>query len=95
NEFVAYNRTEAQVGEFIGADDLIYQTIEDLVTSAREGNPAIGRFDCSVFDGNYVTGDIDDDYLDRLSLHRSDRMKQRREAELNTDQSVIELHNHA
>ncbi|MGE0622513.1 MAG: amidophosphoribosyltransferase [Pseudomonadales bacterium] len=95
NEFVAYNRTEAQVGEFIGADDLIYQTIGDLVESAREGNPAISRFDCSVFDGNYVTGDIDDDYLDRLSLHRSDQMKQRREAELHADQSVIELHNHA
>jgi len=95
NEFVAYNRTEAQVGEFIGADDLIYQTIDDLVASAREGNPQIARFDCSVFDGNYVTGDIDDDYLDRLSLHRSDQMKQRREAELHADQSVIELHNHA
>jgi len=95
NEFVAYNRDEEQVGKLIGADWLIYQTIDDLVDSAREGNPRIETFDCSVFDGNYVTGDIDDAYLDRISLHRSDTMKQRRDAELTSDQSVIELHNHA
>ncbi len=94
NEFVAYNRTEEQVAEAIGADWLVYQRIEDLVASAQEGNPAITSFDCSVFDGNYVTGDIDDGYLDRLSFHRSDKMKQRRDAE-HTDQSVIDLHNHA
>ena len=74
---------------------LIYQQIGDLVVSAREGNPAIERFECSVFDGQYVTGDIDEAYLDRLSLHRSDKMKQRRDADLNADQTVIELHNHA
>ena len=95
NEFVAYNRTEEQIGELIGADMLIYQRIDDLVVSAKEGNPEIERFDCSVFDGNYVTGDIDDDYLDRLSLHRSDKMKQSRDADINADQTVIELHNHA
>ena len=95
NEFVAYNRTEEEVGRLIGADMLVYQRIDDLITSAREGNPRIRRFDCSVFDGEYVTGDIDDDYLERLSLERSDFMKQRRDTELNPDQTVIELHNHA
>ncbi len=95
NEFVAYNRREEQIGQLIGADWLIYQRIEDLIDSAKEGNPAIRQFDCSVFDGHYVTGDIDDDYLNRLSLRRSDKMKQRRDAELNPDQTVIELHNHA
>ena len=95
NELVAYNRTDEQVGALIGADALIYQRIDDLVVSAREGNPAIDRFDCSVFDGDYVTGDIDEAYLDRLSLRRSDRMKQQRDADHNADQTVIELHNHA
>jgi amidophosphoribosyltransferase len=73
------------------------------VQSAREGNPAIGEFDCSVFDGKYVTGDIDDSYLERLSLNRSDEMKQRRDADHtndhtndpSNDQTVIDLHNHA
>jgi amidophosphoribosyltransferase len=81
NEFVAYNRTDEQVGRLIGADMLIYQRIDDLVQSAREGNQSIARFECSVFDGKYVTGDIDDAYLERLSLNRSDEMKQRRDAE--------------
>jgi len=73
----------------------VYQELEDLVEAAHDGNTDIQRFECSVFDGNYVTGDIDDVYLERLSLHRSDRMKQRRDVELNVDQTVIELHNHA
>ncbi len=94
-EFVAYNRTDEEVAQVIGADWLIYQTIDDLVTCAREGNPGITEYDCSVFDGHYVTGDIDDAYLERLSLSRSDLMKQRRELDLNGDQSVIEIHNHA
>jgi amidophosphoribosyltransferase len=93
-EFVAYNRTEEQVAKLIGADMLIYQQIDDLVQSAQEGNQEIRRFDCSVFDGKYVTGDIDADYLQRLSLHRSDEMKQRRDADFSTDPTVIELHNH-
>ena len=92
NEFVAYNRTEEEVGRVIGADWLIYQTIEDLVASAREGNPRLDAFDCSVFDGHYVTGDIDDAYLDRLSLDRNDLTKLRRQTDLDGDQ--IALHNH-
>jgi amidophosphoribosyltransferase len=95
SEFVAYNRSEEEVGRLIGADWLMYQTVEDLVACAVEGNPSITRYECSVFDGEYVTGDIDDAYLERLSLSRNDLSKQRREAQLSGDQSVIELHNHA
>ncbi|MFP6837288.1 MAG: amidophosphoribosyltransferase [Pseudomonadales bacterium] len=95
SELVAHDRSIDEVRQAIGADWLVYQRIEDMIESAREGNPSISRFDCSVFDGKYVTGDIDEVYLERLSLHRSDKMKQRRDAELNVDQTVIELHNHA
>ncbi len=95
DEFIAHNRNEDEVAKLIGADWLIYQQIEDLVESAQQGNPDITNFDCSVFDGHYVTGDIDVGYLESLSLRRSDKMKQRRDADLNPDQSVIELHNHA
>jgi len=95
SEFVAYNRSEEEVARLIGTDWLVYQTVEDLVSCAVEGNPDITRYECSVFDGEYVTGDIDDAYLERLSSARNDLSKQRREAELSGDQSVIELHNHA
>lgn len=94
-ELVAFGRSENQVCSIIRADWLIYQSIEDLILSAREGNPYIERFDCSVFDGCYVTGDIDEVYLERLSRIRSDAMKQRREAALGSGQTVIELHNQA
>jgi amidophosphoribosyltransferase len=95
SELVAHDRSVDEVERAIGADWLVYQRLDDLIESAREGNPSISQFECSVFDGKYVTGDIDDIYLERLSLHRSDKMKQRRDDELNVDQTVIELHNHA
>ena len=95
DELVAFGRSEKQVGRLINADWLVYQRLEDLIRSAREGNTAIRRFDCSVFDGCYITGDVDADYLRRLSRHRSDAMKQRREAALDSGQTVIELHNQA
>ncbi|HEY6600088.1 MAG TPA: amidophosphoribosyltransferase [Pseudomonadales bacterium] len=94
-ELVAYNRTDEEVARVIGVDWLIYQSTEDLVACAVEGNPKITRYECSVFDGDYVTGDIDDAYLERLSLRRNDLVKQRREVDYSGDHTVIELHNHA
>ena len=51
---------------------IIYQDLADLIACAREGNPEITEFDCSVFDGKHVTGDIDEGYLDRLAASRND-----------------------
>ena len=95
HEFVAYKRTEAQIAKAIGVDWLVYQTIEDLVAAAAEGNPSLTRFECSVFDGDYVTGDIDEAYLARLSRVRNDKMKQQRNTDQVSEPTVIELHNHA
>ena len=94
-EFVAHRRTEEEVAGIIGADWLIYQDIEDLKASAHEGNPDIDDFECSAFNGDYVTGDIDEAYLQKVSFNRNDQMKQRRDAELSPDSNVLELHNHA
>ena len=93
SELFAFDRSEEEVGRMINADWLTYQRLEDLIESAREGNPAISAFECSVFDGKYVTGGIDQSYLARLSADRNDQIKQRRE--LQRDRTVIELHNHA
>ena len=94
-EFVAHDRSEAEIGELIGADWLAYQNLEDLKTSVTEGNSKLGDLDCSVFDGQYVTGDIDAAYLERLSLSRNDQSKSVRESQNRHDHTVIELHNHA
>ena len=69
-ELIAYRRSESEVERKIGADWLVYQDLEDLKGSISAGNPALTDFDCSVFDGRYVTADIDQDYIDRLAATR-------------------------
>ena len=98
HEFLAYNRTEEQIAREIGVDWLVYQTLPDLVEATGGKHSKVRRFECSVFDGEYVTGDIDEEYLEHLSSARSDRVKQHREAaeaEGFDAPAVIELHNHA
>jgi amidophosphoribosyltransferase len=77
-EFVAHGRTEEEICRQIGADRLFYQRLDDLIACAREGNPEIEAFECSVFDGHYVTGDVDASYLSAISVHRSDAAKAER-----------------
>ncbi|RUM93942.1 MAG: amidophosphoribosyltransferase [Thiothrix sp.] len=73
-ELIAYQRTEKEVGEAIGADCMIYQTLENLINAVKRGNKGIDTFDCSVFDGKYVT-DVSPDYLDELGRQRSESAK--------------------
>ena len=77
-ELIAHNRSEDEISELIGTDWLIYQDLEDLVESARKGNPSIQQFECSVFDGKYITADIDSTYLQKLEETRSDQQKSRK-----------------
>ena len=77
SELIAHGHTNDEICQLIGADGLIYQDLSDLIASAREGNPEIEQFDCSVFDGQYITGDIDDAYLDRLAKSRNDNAKRK------------------
>jgi amidophosphoribosyltransferase len=89
HELIAHGRTEAEIEKALGCDWLIYQDLEDLIAAVRRGNPEINEFDTSCFDGHYVTGDVDQAYLDRLSNHRNDTAKSTREG---TD-NIIGLHN--
>ncbi|WP_043532421.1 amidophosphoribosyltransferase [Litchfieldella xinjiangensis] len=75
NELIAHGRSEAEVGELIGADRIFYQDLEDLKSACRAVNPSLDDFDCSVFDGAYVTGDIDEAYLSELEASRNDAAK--------------------
>lgn len=78
HELVANRRELGEIAVEIGADRLIYQDLPDLVAAAREGNPEITRFEASVFDGVYVTGDVQEDYLQRIEQMRSDGARQQR-----------------
>lgn len=86
-ELVAHDRTEAQIAEAIGADLVIFQTLPDLIDSCRRFNPDITTFDCSVFTGEYVTGGVDDRYLEHLDKLRSDNAKLKKG--INPDQEQV------
>lgn len=77
-ELIAAGKTDKEVESQIGADWLIYQDLEDLIAAAAEGNPKIQRFECSVFNGEYITSDVDEMYLKRLELVRNDAAKSAR-----------------
>jgi amidophosphoribosyltransferase len=88
-ELVAHGHTVEEVAENIGADWLVYQDLDDLIESAREGNSSIERFDCAVFTGEYITGDVDDGYLENLAMQRNDSAKMARSA----NAQVVGIHN--
>ena len=86
DELIAYGRTDDEVAELIGADKLIFQELSDLKKAVSSLNPEIKDFDCSVFDGHYVTGNIDQQYLDDLADRRNDATR-------SCDSDIIDLHN--
>ena len=92
DELIAHGRTDEEVCQEIGADWLLFQDLEDLIEAVRKGRPDIDGFDDSVFTGNYITGDIDEDYLNLLQSSRSDAAKDERRS---TDDEVIDLYNSA
>lgn len=75
HELIAHGRSEEEIAELIGADWLIYQDLEDLIAASAEGNPGIKEFECSVFTGEYVTGDIDEAYLGSIDEQRNDSVR--------------------
>lgn len=66
HELIAHNRSTEEICAEIGADGLIYQKLDDLIWAAKEGNRDISEFDCSCFDGKYITGGVNEDYLTKL-----------------------------
>jgi amidophosphoribosyltransferase len=90
DEFVAHNRSIEQIAEELGVDKLFYQELSDLVAAIKKKSN-VEQFDTSCFDGEYITGDVDDNYLYYIDALRNDAMKQSQEK----GNAVIELHNNA
>ncbi len=90
NELIAHGRELDDICEMIGADKLIYQSIEDLEAAVSKANPEIKRFETSVFNGEYITNDINQDYLEQLDAKRNNQTK---ELSDKNDESIIDLHN--
>lgn len=79
NELIAHGREVDEICKIIGADGLIFQDLNDLEEAVREGNPDVKRFETSVFSGDYVTSDINQEYLEYLASLRNDEAKALRE----------------
>ena len=93
SELVANQRTEDEVGELIGADRILFQDLEDLIDAVvKKGKTDIHRFDTSVFNGEYVTGDVSSDYLEQLELSRNDKAKSKSRG---ADRSILDLYNNS
>lgn len=94
-ELIAHGRSVEEVCELIGADWLVFQDLDDLIRCSSEGNPDIAGFDCSVFNGEYITGDIDQNYLDRVESLRNDKAQTEKRAALQEEGTVVGIHNDA
>ena len=72
-ELIATGRTEDGIAREIGADALVYQDIEALKQSVTNIRSDLTDFDASCFDGCYITGDVDEDYLDAIEGSRGSK----------------------
>lgn len=93
SELIASERSVEEIREIIGADRLIFQDLEDLKDAVRTKIvPNLREFDCSVFDGVYVAGGIDEAYLDQLQQKRNDGAKKGDKfIDVNIDAASVDL----
>jgi amidophosphoribosyltransferase len=95
SELIAHGRSVDEVCELIGADWLVFQDIDELVKCSAEGNVDVDGFDCSVFSGEYITGDVDQNYLDWVESLRNDEAQSRRRTAEAAEGAVVGLYNDA
>jgi amidophosphoribosyltransferase len=69
-EFVAQDADEEAIARKIGADKVIYQTLDALKKAVQQENPKIRHFCAACFDGVYPTGDITPDLLEDIEADR-------------------------
>ena len=64
-----------QIAQQIQADRLIFQNLDDLIHAVNCEHPELRTFETSVFNGDYITGDVDQSYLEHLAECRRDGKK--------------------
>ncbi|OAQ97594.1 hypothetical protein LLEC1_04014 [Akanthomyces lecanii] len=83
SQLVAHGKTRQQIAKEIGADELIYQALDDLKAAcfeAIEGETQITDFEVGVFSGKYQT-DVPESYFQHLSELRAAKGQKRKTAE--------------
>ncbi len=73
-DLIACDRDVDAVRVRLGADLLIYQTMEDLIASVTEQNPKLQRLEGSCFDGNYIV-EPDEDFLAAVEISNEEEQR--------------------
>ncbi|PSK34319.1 Amidophosphoribosyltransferase [Elsinoe australis] len=73
-EMIAHSRTAEAIARQMGADDVVYQSLGDLVSACAQISPRGPgqKFEVGVFCGKYVTP-VEDGYFDHLEKVRGER----------------------
>lgn len=69
-EFIARNATIEKIAKKIGADKVIYQSLDSLKKAVQTGNNKITQFCGACFDGHYPTGDVTPEILEAIEKDR-------------------------
>ncbi|PHH91502.1 hypothetical protein CDD83_231 [Cordyceps sp. RAO-2017] len=68
-DLVAHGKTREEISRYIGADDVIFQDLDDLKAAcmeAAEGTSEVEDFEVGVFSGKYIT-EVPEGYFEHLS----------------------------
>jgi len=66
-ELIAHNKSINQIAQRLEIDNLVYQSVENLKKSIVDGS-SVEDLEMCCFTGSYVTGNIDEEYLDWIEM---------------------------
>lgn len=62
-ELIAHGRSNDEIARMIGADQLIYQSVEGMNRAILAGQSEVKALENSCFTGEYIAGNVNDEYL--------------------------------
>lgn len=62
-ELIAHGRTPQEIADELGADKLIYMSVEGMRRAIMAGQERVTKLEDSCFTGNYIAGNVDEEYL--------------------------------
>jgi amidophosphoribosyltransferase len=72
SEFLARReKTDDRIAKAIGAEAVVYMTLDDMVTAVRGPTKRVKQFCMACMDGNYPTGDVTPDMLRTIESERT------------------------
>mgnify|MGYP002524890761 FL=1 len=78
-ELAAAQRSVSEIEKYMGVDILMYQKIDDLVEAVtRKGEHNIDRPCMACLNGQYVTGDIDEQTMENMEQQRNHERSQQK-----------------